>query len=325
MIAMSDATARLLLGPDASDKDLPRTLRDLRVPPRAVRIGQRLATKRGGLDWEHRWLDPLLAARRQALGAEAAGPPRFLVRVDEFPYYSAFDHPDRFGNESSRRFLQTMIDARLHHLVAILPQLTHDALDPAARGGRPLGDEELALIEEMRASGLVTFAQHGTTHRTRDANPRRHSELCGLAPDELGALLDRGGGLLREVGIDARVLVPPFNRFDAAQWPVLAKRYDVITGGPESIALMGFQGGPVWHGDAVYLPCYAPLYAHARDVLPVAQRLIERAPGTWVPIVLHSMWELEDDFAALRQLASTIAGLAASWVDFLDAVDASRA
>jgi hypothetical protein len=104
---------------------------------------------------------------------------------------------------------------------------------------------------------------------------------------------------------------------------MLASRFDVICGGPESVALMGFQGGPLWRENAVYLPCYAPLYADARTILPMAERMIDRAPGTWIPIVLHTSWEQDDDFAALERLAERIAPFTAHWDDFLVAVDRS--
>ena len=59
-------------------------------------------------------------------------------------------------------------------------------------------------------------------------------------------------------------------------------------------------------------------------VLGAADELLERQIGTWVPIVLHMGWEIGDDFAALGRLARRIAPYAASWDDFLCAVDASR-
>src|SRR5581483_9660372 len=170
----------------------------------------------------------------------------------------------------------------------------------------------------------VTFAQHGATHRTRFTSPRRRSELGGLDADALGDLLDQGRKRLADVGIAPRVLVPPFNRFDAAQWPVLAARYDVVTGGPESVMTIGFHGGPQWRGDAVYLPCYEPLYAKSEVVAGAVERLLERQVGTWVPIVLHMGWEVEDDYAALARLARLIGPYTRSWDELLSAVDASR-
>jgi peptidoglycan/xylan/chitin deacetylase (PgdA/CDA1 family) len=271
--------------------------------------------KLGRLEWERAWLKRLIDARRGVLGEAASGPPRFLVRVDEFPYYTSFDRPQDI--DMSRRFHDVMASAGLVHLMSALPQLTHAPLTTGSSGGRSLGGEEIALFEQMRRDG-VTFAQHGNTHRTRFDDPRRRSELCGLAPGELRALLEDGHRRLNAAGVgETRVFVPPFNRFDVSQYPLLAERFEVICGGPESVALMGFHGGPLWRDGAVYLPCYAPLYADARTVLPAAERLIDMAPGTWIPIVLHTSWEQEDDFDALKRLAELIAPYAASWEDLL--------
>jgi len=275
------------------------------------------------LDWERSWLAPLTKARREVLGRAAEAPPRFLVRVDEFPYYSSFDKPGDL--DMSRRFHEVMANAGLSHLMSVLPQLTHAPLSVDSSGGRPLGDGEIELLEQMRQDG-VTFAQHGTTHRTRFASPRRRSELCGLSSSDADALLERGRQYLLAAGVgETRVFVPPFNRFDASQYSLLADRFRVICGGPESVALLGFHGGPLWRDGAVYLPCYAPLYADAKTILPTAERLIDLAPGTWIPIVLHTSWEQGDDFSALARLADRIAPFAASWEELLAEVDRSAA
>lgn len=299
-----------------------RALRTRRVPSWPERAGQRLAMKQGWLDWSEKWLAPLQAARRGVLGPAADGPPKLLVRVDEFPYYSGYDNP-KFGYEASMRFHSVMAEAGVPYLVAVVPQWTRQALRPASDGGRPLDDRDRELIERMRSDG-VAFAQHGATHRTRFSNPRRHSELSGLDDAALVSLLDGGRRRLEEVGLNPRVLVPPFNRFDCSQWEVLASRYDVITGGPESILNMGFHGGPQWRGGAVYLPCYEPFYERAEVVLGAVERVIEQNAGTWVPVVLHMGWEVDDDFAALRRLAERIKPHVTPWSEFLQAVDASR-
>lgn len=302
--------------------DVRRALRSRPVPPLPERLRQRISMKRGKLDYARDWLAPLQAARRAALGETADGPPKFLVRVDEFPYASGYDDA-KFGYEASLRFHSVMSEHGLEYLLAVVPQWTHDPNRPDRSGGRPLDDRDLELIARMGSEG-VTFAQHGATHRSRFSSPRRRSELSGLEDDALLALLDGGRARLEAVGVKPRVLVPPFNRFDAGQWTSLASRYDVITGGPESVPMMGFHGGPSWRGDAVYLPCYEPLYAKAETVLGAAEELLERQIGTWVPIVLHMGWEIDDDCAALGRLARRIAPYAASWSDFLRAVDASR-
>ena len=310
---------------DADAAELPRAIRKLLdprpVPPAVVRATQRVAMKLGRLEWEQTWLEPLIDARRSVLGEAASGPPKFLVRVDEFPYYTSFDQPQDL--DMSRRFHEVMASAGLVHLMSVLPQLTHAPLTAGSSGGRPLGEQEIALLEQVRRDG-VTFAQHGNTHRTRFDDPRRRSELCGLAPAELQALLEDGRRRLNTAGVgETRVFVPPFNRFDAGQYPLLAERFRVICGGPESVALMGFHGGPLWRDGAVYLPCYAPLYADAATVLPVAERLIEMAPGTWIPIVLHTSWEHDDGFSSLQRLAELIAPHAVSWEALLAEVERS--
>jgi len=303
------------------DRDVRKLLTPTPVGSVLARTAQRLAMKRGRLDWERSWLEPLMAARGKVLGESAGGPPRFLVRVDEFPYYTSFDRPQDV--EMSYRFHDVMAAAGLPHLMSVLPQLTHDPLTVGSSGGRALGAREIELLERMRGDG-VTFAQHGTTHRTLFESPRRRSELCGLTPAEAEAVLEDGRQRLVAAGIaSTRIFVPPFNRFDAAQYPMLAGRFSVICGGPESVALMGFQGGPLWREEAVYLPCYAPLYSNARTILPMAQRMIERQPGTWIPIVLHTSWEQEDEFASLKRLAELIAPFTASWEELLAEVDRS--
>ena len=299
-----------------------RALRARRIPPWPGRARQRIAMKRGRLAYEGDWLEPLQTARRAALGPVADGPPKFLIRVDEFPCYSGYDDP-KFGYNASLRFHSVMAEAGAEYLLSVVPQWTHDPLRPDGDGGRPLDDRDREMIERMRSEG-VAFGQHGATHRTRFSSPRRHSELGGLDAARLAALLDDGRRRLEASGISPRVLVPPFNRFDASQWDILSERYDVVTGGPESVLSVGFHGGPAWRGDAVYLPCYQPLYAKAEIVLGAVERLLEEQMGTWVPVALHMGWEVSDGFAALDRLARRIAPYAASWSDFLDVVDMSR-
>jgi hypothetical protein len=288
------------------------------VPPAPVRLAQRALMKTGRLAWP----EPLCAARRELFGERARGAPRFLVRVDELPSATRFYVPGGEDPQATLRFHEAMTAAGVPYLMAVLPEPALDPFNPQATGTRELTAAELELLARLRADG-VAFAQHGTTHRTRLVSPRRRSELAGLEAVELGSLLDRGREILERHGIRARVFVAPFNRFDARQYDVLAQRFDVICGGPESVALMGFHGGPLWRGAAVYLPTYAPLYGRAEAVLPKARELIERQPGTWIPIALHTIWEFDDDLAALRALCEEIAPYAVPWDAFLDAVSAS--
>jgi peptidoglycan/xylan/chitin deacetylase (PgdA/CDA1 family) len=325
-------SARLLLGldtpADALSADLLRSpvvrsaVRSRWCPSRPMRLLQRVRRKLGRLDYERAVADPLDAARRAVLGLDAAVPPRFLVRVDEFPHYLAWDDPARYGTERYRRFHAMMAGAGVPYLIAVLPRVSHAALDPQERRWRALEDEERTLLRQLPGDG-VAFALHGLDHRTRFSSPRRHSELCGLGAAATDALIDDGLAELAPLGFSPQVFVPPYNRFDAEQYDVLARRFAVVCGGPESVGLVGFQRTPLWRGEAVYLPSYYPLYGHARDILPAARRLIDRRVGLWAPIVLHWGWEADEDWVALERLLEVIASYAARWEDFLAAVRAS--
>jgi hypothetical protein len=307
----------------ATRADVLRVFAPQRVPRLEKRVAQRLAMKANLLDFERGFLSAVLRARRAMLGDAAARPPKFLIRVDEFPDSKAFDDaPDRW-RAVSKAFHETLSDAGVPYLMAIVPQYTHRPLDPSASGGRPLDDNDQALLAQMAAENVM-FAQHGTTHRTRYRSPRRRSELCGLGPLETMALIDDGLERLAQVGVFPRVFVPPFNRFDLRQFSQLAQHFDVVGGGPENVPLIGFRGAPTWEGEAVFLPCYAPLYASANTLPTVIDRLSELAIGTWVPIVLHLSWEIGDGFRSLKAFAERVAPYAASWDDFLRSVELSR-
>jgi peptidoglycan/xylan/chitin deacetylase (PgdA/CDA1 family) len=296
------------------------------VPPRPLRIAQQLLRRRGRLDYERSVAAPLAAARRAALGADAARrPPRFLVRVDEFPHYLAWDDPDRYGADGFRRFHKILAAAGVPYLLAVPPRVSRAPLDPAAREWRGPDADERALLTELAAEDGVAFALHGRDHRTRHASPRRHSELCGLTLAATEELLDEARGELAALGLASEVFVAPYNRFDARQYPVLARRFTVVCGGPESIGLLGFHRTPLWRGEAVYLPSYSPLYGRAEQVLPAARRLIEDECGLWAPIALHWGWESREGWEALARLAELLAPYAARWEDFLAAARRARA
>lgn len=292
------------------------------IPPVPVRLAQLVSSKLSAERVGRHALAPARAARRSLLGRAAEGPPRFLVRVDEFPYSTSFDQPESYGVEASARFHAVFAAAGVPYLMAIVPQLVHRPLDPSASGGRPLGPEEKELIGRMAADGVV-FAAHGLTHRTRDPRPRHHSELIGLSPKRVGALADDSLALLASFDVLPRVFVAPFNRFSADQYPELAARFDVVCGGPESIRHLGLQPTPRWLGNAVYFPTYEPLYGTAREALAEVEHEIAVRAGTWIPVTLHLSWELDDRLEGLKRLLDRLAPYAASWTELLGTIDAS--
>jgi hypothetical protein len=320
-------SAALLLWPDAPGEISPE-LRDPfkrhGPPPLPRRLLQALAMKRGRIGWESDVVKPSMDARRAVLGDGAAGEPRVLLRVDEFPHARAFDSAGDFGTDDFRRFHAVLAEAGIPYLLAITPRVSRDYLDPGGEEWRPLEDAEIEQMRKLAAEGVV-FALHGLDHRTRHDSPRRHSELCGLGVAATEERIDAARRSFADLGLKTPVFVAPFNRFDSAQYDVLAERFQVVCGGPESVRLLGFDTTPAWRGEAVYLPSYPPLYGHAAEVARGVERLAALQAALWAPATLHWGWEMEDDLDSLRRLCRTLAGRTASWPEFLSAVASSRA
>ncbi|MGD9695155.1 MAG: DUF2334 domain-containing protein [Thermoleophilia bacterium] len=319
-------SAALLLGAGADPALLREAaaspaLRSRRVPPLAGRIRQRMAMRHGHLGYLADCAEPMAVTRRMVLGDDADGPPRVIVRVDEFPTAGAYAGPGTV--EDLAVFHEILRVAGVPYLMAVTPRVARDYLDPAGRESRDLRDDEIDALRRI-ADGGTTMALHGLDHRTVDPRPRHHSELTGRAAADLDLLLERGQAILRDLGIETPVFVPPFNRFDAEQYDVLARRFEVVCGGPESVMLLGFHGTPLWRGDAVYLPSYVPLYGRASVVQRGVADLVARRAAVWAPVTLHLSWEAEDGWDPLRRLADAIAPFSASWDEFIAAARAAR-
>lgn len=321
-------TAALQLWPHQANGELGRARRELgvkRLPtPQPLRFVEALAQKQGRLGWERGVAEPLSRFRSAVLGDGAPGRPRALVRVDEFPHARAFDPQGEFGADAFHRFHAVLAEAGIPYLLAITPHVSRDYLDPGVAERRDLDQGEIETLRALKEDGVV-FGLHGADHRTRYASPRHHSEFCGLGLDEAAERIDGARAVFERLELPTPAFVPPFNRFDAVQYPLLAERFEVVCGGPESVRLLGFHRTPVWQGGAVYLPSYAPLYGTAGQAAAEVERLAELEAALWAPITLHWGWELKDDFAGLRRLCKLLQGRVAHWSDFLGAVAASRA
>ena len=195
------------------------------TPTLPRRLLQALALKRGWMQWD----------ARLAPTGEAAGPPRLLLRVDEFPHARAFDPGGHFGTDAFRRFHAVLAEAGTPYLLAITPRVSREYLDPGVEEWRPLEDAEVETMRELAAEGVV-FALHGLDHRTRHASPRRHSELCGLDRVATEKRIDAALRSFAELGLETPVFVAPFNRFDATQYDVLAERFESSAAGPRACA-----------------------------------------------------------------------------------------
>ena len=278
----------------------------------------RLALKCALLDYNRHVVEPLCRAREAVLGADAAGPPRLLVRVDEFPHFRAWDEPRRYGTDAFARFHEIMRIAGVAYLVAVPSRVARHPLDSEETAERELDDGELAMLEQLRREG-VSFGVHGWNHRPQRPRPRLPSELSGLDSRALEALLDRIEANFEALGISPSVFVPPFNRFDVRQLPVLARRYEVVCGGPETVTALGFRRTPLGLTGTVYLPSYPPFYAEAAEVLTGVRRLEKRRAALWTPVVLHWGWEADRRWEGLKRFADEVAPLASRWERFFEA------
>lgn len=324
-------SAALLLGPEEIAPDrfeallTPAVRRAVRSSSRRGRLhasAQRVLMKIGRTSYFHDSVAPMVRARREALGVHADGPPRVLIRVDEFPRAGGYERPNAV--DEMLRFHEIMASHDIPYLIAITPYVARDYLDPRGTDSRPLNDAEVDLVKLLMAEG-VTAALHGFDHRTRHAEPRRHSELVGLGDSELDALLERGLGALAEMGVEARTFVPPFNRFAAHQYEILASRFEVIGGGPETVALTGYAATPLCRGGAVYMPAYSPLYGRAAEVERGIRRLVGLQAALWAPTVLHVGWEADEGWTDLKRLVRTLKAHAGAWNDFYGTLEHARA
>lgn len=291
-----------------------------RVPSAVSRRYQRRLMARGALRYEAQTVARMMAARRAVLGDAADGPPRLLLRAGAFPHPLADAEPGRFGTAAFRRAHALLADAGVPYLLAVTPRVSRRPLDPRDDHWRPLDDEELALLTDLRREG-VTFAAHGLDHRTRRGAPARRSELTGLDLKALGERLDLAAEELAQAAIRPDVFVPPFDRFGWRQWDVIAERYQVITAGHDSVDAIGYHDGPLWRGSAVWLPAYTPLHGPPLDVLAAARALAETGASVWAGAAID--WSADADGSALAALLAGAGSWLADWEGFLEAVRGS--
>lgn len=292
------------------------------VPSAARRLADRVRLRAGAASHASAVV-PLIRARREVLGAEGDGPARVLIRVDEFPRAGTFAG-SAASSAAFARFDEVIADAGAPYLLAVTPRVARDVLDHRVDEDRALDDGELAVLAALPRE-RVEFALHGYDHRTRVDDPRRRSEFDGLEPGPLADRLDRAAALVAALGIRTRVLVPPFNRFEAQQFGTLARHHDVVCAGPETVPVLGLRPGPGWWGDAVLLPSYPPCYGRAADMRSDLRRLVDDGSGLWIAITLHWGWESEDGFASLARVLGEIAPYVEPWPAFLAEVQWSRA
>ena len=255
-------------------------------------------------------LDHLQVVRQQQrirrLAATALGVTRgsekckFLLRIDDFP--SPFVASDEF-----LRFHEMAAEYGLPYLLAVTPFFGMD-------GGRTLSEREIHILHTCSSEG-VELALHGFSHRSRYRNYA--SELLSMPAGRLREELDRAEAYLRSQELTTIGFVAPYNGYDPLTVAVLAERYPLLCGGPESVAALGYRAGPSFLMGSMYVPSYRDAYDIDLRQIGRFHRLIEEADGLIVPVTLHWANEVRGGFRAFRALCARLSGRTLRWSDFL--------
>ena len=230
----------------------------------------------------------------------AARSPRFLVRVDDFPRW------DR-GPDGFVEFNEILDRAGVRYLLGVIPRPLTDPRDPEARPREWTAGERAAL---GNGATNVEVALHGMSHR-RGSGPVP-AEIVGVAPDDLDKSLGEALHVLGELGYAPTAYIPPYNALDPTALAVLARRFAVVCGGPESVRWLGRLPGPCRIAGVWYLPSYPPAYGRAVDVAAFVRSVRARRVPLLVPLTLHWAWEEADRFEGVRRLVDALAGTAVS-------------
>ena len=262
-----------------------------------------------GVDWTS--VDQLQVVRHQkrirrlasrALGLNEPEPPAsFLLRVDDFP-------SPLLPSEQFLAFHEIAAAHGLPYLLAVTPFLERET------GRVGLLDAELKILHRAVHEG-AELALHGFTHRSRYRNYA--SELLSMPAPTLRRELERAENYLREQGLRTTGFVAPFNSYDPFNVSVLAERYELLCGGPESVTAIGYRLGPSFLMQRLYVPSYRFAYDVQRQGLGRFDQLIGEAGGLIVPITLHWANEVKTNFASFRLLCGRLAGHTLSWAELL--------
>jgi peptidoglycan/xylan/chitin deacetylase (PgdA/CDA1 family) len=238
-------------------------------------------------------------ALRVTSGAEKC---KFLLRVDDFPSPSLVS--DEF-----LRFHEIAAEHGLPYLLAVTPFFGMDG-----GGGRNLSEREIHILRRCSSEG-AELALHGFSHRSRYRNYA--SELVSMPIGLLREELDRAETYLGSQELPTIGFVAPYNGYDPLTVAVLAERYPLLCGGPESVAALGYRAGPSFLMQSLYVPSYRGAYDIELRQLGRFDRLIEEGDGLIVPVTLHWANEASGGFRAFRAFCARLRGRTLRWSDLL--------
>lgn len=218
----------------------------------------------------------LLFAALVAPGASAAAV-KVVLRYDD---YSSFDKDPRIIDFEQALF-EGVRSIGGHLIVGVIPfpGVPHpQAYPPPQSMPVLLGEDKARLLERYVAAGVITPAVHGFNHGNSHRSGSVRSEFAGLTEDQQALLLKTARQALRdELGVDARVFVPPFNTYDESTLRALASTgFEVLSAGRRGVV------------DETVPLAYLPSTVHPQGLRrAVAVALNEGKEDTLVVATLH--------------------------------------
>lgn len=240
--------------------------------------------------------ESILRLRKAVQQAESVALPhrqgcRFLLRVDDFP-------ADGADSAAFQLFHDILRDHGIPYLLAITPYFHEKGLE----------DHEIEILQCCRKEGM-TPALHGFTHRR--VRPEVPSELLGLSETDLRSSITKAITYLKKISLESAVFVAPYNSYDPQTVPILSEYFPILCGGPESVRGLGYRG-PGFIEKSLYLPSYRGAYDLKKDIRWIV-RIKDEGHGLLVPITLHWVNELQDNFKNLVRICRIIRTQMLSW------------
>jgi predicted deacetylase len=277
------------------------------IEPRRARPLTWLVRKRPTADIQH-WdvIESIRKEQRKCAEPARKTDLKIVVRVDDFPW-------NGWDLSQFEEFHNIMMENRIPYLLAVTPKLASNPLDSTCDKFRALTEGEVRFLRDAKEA--IAVALHGLTHKVNYTikDYTRRSEFIGLPTEELAARLDEGMQILHEIGLDIKTCVPPYNTFDMQSMLALKARFQVITGGPESVIHLGLRLSPSILSDRLYLPSYIGPYGRAWEVLAFVDKVRRERVRLLIPVTLHWHWEAERGYTELKQLCNAIKDYVRPW------------
>jgi len=263
------------------------------------------------IDYYSRILREIMSLRnrmKRGLNTKGGQGIKFLIRVDDFPRWN-------LSSDKYYAFHEIFKKYQIPYLLGITPFLSLRPNDPSCRESRNLETGEIEFLKRIHNDGCE-FALHGFTHQTKDK--RQKTELIGMQDKEVRSKVEESMEYLKREGFEINVFIPAFNSIDSRYFDILKDDFKIITGGPESIKLMGYTITPIFIKGGIYLPSYPPLYGYAYQMVDYVKDLNRLKEYFFVPITLHWSWEYKSGYKWLDRLLSQLKGRVLPWSEIVN-------